>query len=398
MCCQIGAREHYAAPRALRKHGALDHLITDLWVNPGSVAGQLSPLRLRERFHPDLADAEVWAPGPSALVFESRHALSSTRGWKLIQLRNEWFQDRAIERLRDVAKRRSDGSLIVFAYSYAARRIFEFARSRGWTTVLGQIDPGPPEERIVNALNAGRPDLAGAWEAAPSSYWSHWKDECRLADRVVVNSTWSERALGEEGVPGDKMRVVPLAYEPTAGASSFERTYPNRFTRERPLRVLFLGQVILRKGMAAVLEAMELLRREPVEFSIVGQRNMAVPSKFLECDRATWTGSVSRAEAISHYRGADLFLFPTFSDGFGLTQLEAQAWKLPILASRFCGDVVVDGENGRVLPSITGAEIASQITDLIAQPAKLAAMSHRARVSDDFSVDRFGQRLLAALA
>jgi glycosyltransferase involved in cell wall biosynthesis len=57
------------------------------------------------------------------------------------------------------------------------------------------------------------------------------------------------------------------------------------------------------------------------------------------------------ARAVTHcgtdafYERADLFLFPTLSDGFGLTNLEAQAWSLPIVASRFCGEVVRDGVN-----------------------------------------------------
>ena len=59
-----------------------------------------------------------------------------------------------------------------------------------------------------------------------------------------------------------------------------------------------------------------------------------------------WIGPVSRAKTAAFYRQADLLVFPTFSDGFGLTQLEAQAWKLPIIATKFCGDVVQDRSVG----------------------------------------------------
>jgi glycosyltransferase involved in cell wall biosynthesis len=38
-------------------------------------------------------------------------------------------------------------------------------------------------------------------------------------------------------------------------------------------------------------------------------------------------------------------VFPTFSDGFGLTQLEAQAWILPIITTNFCGKLVEDEQN-----------------------------------------------------
>ena len=66
------------------------------------------------------------------------------------------------------------------------------------------------------------------------------------------------------------------------------------------------------------------------------------------------------------------------SDGFGLTQLEAQAWKLPVVASRFCGDVVRDGVNGLLLDEVSGRSIATALRSLLSQPRRLAEMSRSA--------------------
>ncbi len=68
------------------------------------------------------------------------------------------------------------------------------------------------------------------------------------------------------GVPASKIQIVPLAYEPPAEASQFKRSYPQAFSADRPLRVLFLGQVILRKGIVALLEAAKLVCGQPIEF------------------------------------------------------------------------------------------------------------------------------------
>ncbi len=65
-----------------------------------------------------------------------------------------------------------------------------------------------------------------------------------------------------------------------------------------------------------------------------------------------------RIEVDKYYKDADVFIFPTFSDGFGLTQLEAQSWKLPVIASRHCGEVVRDGVNGVILEEVSGQAIA----------------------------------------
>src|ERR1043165_8236068 len=136
ICCQLGAREHYAIPRALQQNGLLAKLITDLW------------LRRAGRFHPGLVGARVAAPNLAALRFELKASLARENGRKLIKQRNAWFQHQAIAQL----KRTANAAHTIFAYSYAAREIFEFARARGWRTVLGQIDPGPAEERIVASL------------------------------------------------------------------------------------------------------------------------------------------------------------------------------------------------------------------------------------------------------
>ena len=79
--------------------------------------------------------------------------------------------------------------------------------------MLVQIDPGPEEERIVAEETARVPELAGQWQPAPAAYWDLWRQECELADRIVVNSEWSRDGLIGGGVSGDKISVVPLAYE-----------------------------------------------------------------------------------------------------------------------------------------------------------------------------------------
>ena len=391
VCCQLGAREHYVVPRALHRTGDLSEVITDVWMTPALRA--FTPSRMRERFHAELSDETVSSSNLSAVWFEARHWLAGSHGWDLILERNDWFQQRALQQLNRLARRMPGRQYRVFAFSYAARRLFAFAKSRNWATVLGQIDPGPPEEHIVARLHRQHAALAQSWQPAPPRYWDEWREECALADRIVVNSAWSHRALCEEGIPECKLSVVPLAHDAPAAAAEFRRSYPGAFTFERPMRVLFLGQINLRKGVSAILEAMAQLRHAPIEFWFVGPRQMNVPAECLGDRQARWLGNVPRGETARYYKEADLFLFPTFSDGFGLTQLEAQAWRLPIIASRFCGSVVRDGANGMLLDEISGAAIAEVLRSLLADPGRLESMSRDAATQADFGIDRFGKGL-----
>src|SRR5438552_7826870 len=57
ICCQIGAREHYAVARALDRHDSLACLMTDVWVAPNNPLGITR--NLRGRFHEELTKANV---------------------------------------------------------------------------------------------------------------------------------------------------------------------------------------------------------------------------------------------------------------------------------------------------------------------------------------------------
>jgi glycosyltransferase involved in cell wall biosynthesis len=394
ICCQLGAREHYAVARALHQHRALHLLLTDAWVRPTNLLRRLKP-SLRARFHAELAAANVFAPNSSNIAFELRAKLAGLCDWQLIIARNDWFQKVAVARLSRMRPANTPRTLM--AYSYAALKIFKLARARGWRTVLGQIDPGPPEERIVARLYEENAVHRGSWRPPPRRYWSSWREECALADRIVVNSAWSQAALLGEGVPADKIKVVPLAYDKPKSIRAFRREYPAEFTSSRPLRVLFLGQINLRKGVGPLLDAIRLLRGEPIEFWFVGPIQISIPSDLRDDPQVRWVGPVPHEHTARFYHDADIFLFPTFSDGFGLTQLEAQAWKLPIVATKFCGNVVENGRNGWLLPEVSPCVIAATMRRCRADPVRLQEFSTHSVLIERFALARIGEQWLRVL-
>ena len=345
---QIGAREHYAIPRALHERGALAGLLTDLWLPPGSALAALPSLqRLRDRWHPQLGDAPVWAPTKRQLLAEGRLALlGRRRGWPGILDRNLSFQ-RGVARRLHCLQRQLPQQTVLFAYSYAARLPLAVARAQGWRTVLGQIDPGPEEERIVAAERRRYPDLATGWQPAPASYWQQWRQELDLAERVLVNSSWSRRCLIQAGVPAAKLRTVPLIYQAPC-------TAPIQARPSRPgaaFQLLFLGSINLRKGVARLLEAMRLLEGAPIQLTLAGPTEID-PVSWADRPNIRWIGAVPRSRVGDLYAAADALVLPTLSDGFALTQLEALAHGCPVIASRFCGDVVTPGCNGWLLPAL----------------------------------------------
>jgi len=384
MCCQIGAREHYAVARALHLKGSLLGLFTDAWVRPGNPLG-LFNRQLRERYHCDLADATVIDANVSLIIFEARSRAKGLTGWSHILERNTWFQRQALRHLSSPSHIPNPSEPpVLFAYSYAARDLFRWAKSHGWRTVLGQIDAGPEMGRVFESLQRRHPEYASRVDNPPKEYWEGWRDECSLADRIVVNSEWSLKALEAAGISAGKVRLVPVAYAPP-DATAFQRHYPAAFCEKRPMRILFLCQITLAKGLIPLLEAAEKMAGEPVEFQMVGPVQVEVPEKWRRHRRIRWVGPLSRGQVAEWYRNADVFLFPTFSDGFGLTQLEAQAWRLPVISSRFCGDVVNHGENGLRLNEVNPTEIERALRTLLAAPSELSRMARASGVGAQFT-------------
>jgi glycosyltransferase involved in cell wall biosynthesis len=392
LCSQLGAREHYAIPRALFRQGLLDHLLTDAWVRPATA---LAAFGLGERFHPDLTDAPVRAWNAELLAFELTARLKRLSGWPSIVARNRWFQRKIVAYISGYEPRTDNREPTLFTYSYAAREIFRFAKSRGWTTILGQIDPGLFEEEIVAAEAEREPSLVPDWTPATADYWNSWREECDLADRIIVNSQWSRSCLLKAGVNDSKLFVIPLGYESPITDTPVTREYPPQFTPGRPLRVLFLGQINLRKGIARLLNVARSFQSQPVEFLMVGPIQITIPEDLRSSRKIRWFGPVARHSVRNYYDLADVFILPTLSDGFGLTQLEALAHRLPVIASRQCGEVVIDRVNGLLLEEPTAAAIEEALRSCLQDPDQLAQFSENATVDERFSLSFLGVQLCA---
>ena len=360
---------------------------------PGSPLATLS-FGLGERFHPDLTEAPVRAWTSRLLAFELAARLKRLSGWPSIVARNHWFQRKVVPFLAGYEPRTDNREPTLFSYSYSGLEPFRFAKSHRWWTVLGQIDPGPFEEEIVAAEAEREPSLAPDWTPAPTDYWKSWREECDLADRIIVNSQWSFDALVRTGIPKEKLSIIPLVFENNV-PSVLPKAYPRQFTAARPLRVLFLGQISLRKGIARLLNVARSFQSQPVEFLMVGPIQITIPEDLLSNRKIRWVGPVARNSVRNYYDLADVFILPTLSDGFALTQLEALAHRLPVIASRRCGDVVIDRVNGLLLEEPAAAAIEEALRSCLHNPDQLAQFSENAMIGERFSLSFLGTELCA---
>lgn len=409
ICAQIGARDHYAFPRAFQRVGMLGALVTDYWQgNPGSMPGFISP-RAGGRWHQELAAVPVTSSNVRSLLRQAALGLRGASTWQRVLATNTGFQEDALQHIdalihnftppRSGDLNQTHHSLLplgkasaarlpitVFSYSYAARDLFRMAKDRGWNTLLGQIDPGPEEGRLIEELRKRHVKWQCTRVPPPDEYYESWREEVALADRVIVNSEWSAAALRRQGVAAEKLVHIPIPYEPDM-TSSLRSAPEGGFGPERPLRVLFLGQVNLRKGICELLEAMRLLHDKPVELTIVGAPQVILPPDLRALPSLRWIGPIPRGEIATHLRRADVFILPTHSDGFGLTQLEALGHRLPVIVSENCARLVQDDVQGRVLPEVSSTAIAAVLNSILADPDCLTRWSKECAVPKSCRID-----------
>ena len=343
-----------------------------------------------------------------------------------------WFS----ERVRDhLARRGTDvRGRVVFSYDTTALELFRWAKERGAFCVLGQMDPGRVEAEMVrdeekrwpgwarkeNAemLKAEREKEKSRKQKAESgkrkaeigdAYFRRREEEWRLADRIMVNSQWSFDALVKQGVSPEKLVVVPLCFEEKQKAEKLKSESRKQKSQNGDefqlstfqisafpqLRVLFLGQVVLRKGIQYLLETAKLLRNEPVHFDVVGPAGISDDAIKSAPANMVFHGRVNRDEAAGWYERADVFALPTLSDGFAITQIEAMAHGLPVIATPHCGEVVTDGVDGFIVPARDATMLAEAIRRYLKEPELLRSQRDAALAkSKQFTLDKLAERLV----
>jgi glycosyltransferase involved in cell wall biosynthesis len=160
------------------------------------------------------------------------------------------------------------------------------------------------------------------------------------------------------------------------------------------LRLLFAGGVTLRKGVQHLYQALEKLPGLPLSVRMVGPVAIKEPFRRLLSQKAELTGLVPRHDMRCHYTWADVFVFPTICDSFGIVQVEAMAAGLPVITTPNAGSVVRDGIDGFIIAIRDSEALAAKIELLAGDPELVQWMSQNAcQRAQEFSWDKFGGRL-----
>ncbi len=200
----------------------------------------------------------------------------------------------------------------------------------------------------------------------------------RTAARILTVSEFSRDAiLRAYDVDASKVRVIPNAANPdfrVIGRERARRAVSERVRFDAPF-ILSVGDLQPRKNQIGLIEAFSRLLTECPQFThhlvLTGKETWFTP-KVLEAAKASgfasrihFTGFVSDEDLLELYNACDLFVFPSFYEGFGLPILEAMACGRAVACSNTSSmPEVADGAGLLFNPHKTG-EITRALKDIL---------------------------------
>ena len=160
------------------------------------------------------------------------------------------------------------------------------------------------------------------------------------AQRLVTWSDWAKRSLVDDySIPDERVSVIP----PGVTLDDW-RSAPRTPTTDRPVRVLFVGGDLERKGGHQLIEAFRSVRDRGAELHIV-TRDRVPDGQGVVVHRGVEPNSARLRQL---FADSDIFALPTLGDCLPMVLSEAGASGLPTITTRLAAipEVVVDGRTG----------------------------------------------------
>lgn len=237
---------------------------------------------------------------------------------------------------------RSARAFALWGYNGSSLSSFALAKEYDRTCILDRTNG---DFAAYNAMMAEVQDAYGDWfiesqRAIPAGTIANDRREYELADIILVGSAFAadtiRRSVPDEGLHR-KLRVLNYCYD----EALFDPLPPPQpVAPARPIRFLFMGLVIPRKGIQHLLEAIARIPRSAAELTIVG--SMQIPGEVFAryADRVTYRPTVARADVPAIMAAHDVLVLPSYFEGAGIVLYEALAAGCGLIQSDRCAMAV----------------------------------------------------------
>ncbi|BAZ69116.1 MAG: glycosyltransferase family 4 protein [Pelatocladus maniniholoensis HA4357-MV3] len=246
----------------------------------------------------------------------------------------------------------------------------------------------------------GKWRLVLAWEgSSPNVDFRHSKVRSFLrsmmawfADALITNSHGGEEYLIQFlGVQKDKVRRRPYMVPDVKTLLQIPKSFDakNIVRQQQHPVFLYVGRIEQRKGLYSLLQACAILKKQNYcnyTLLVVGRgpqkqelESFCTRENIQDC--VNWVGWVDYSSLGVYFQNADIFIFPTLEDTWGMVVLEAMAFSKPILCSKWAGasEMVIDGKNGYIFDPHNPETLAEVMKHFIDNPNLISSMGQNSQ-------------------
>lgn len=223
-------------------------------------------------------------------------------------------------------------------------------------------------------------------------HWlQHYKHQAESAQKIIAVSEFTKSDIVNLlGVPEEKINVVysgiAETFRPQSGAErkNFKKTWRIDF----PF-ILYLGTLEPRKNVEAVIRAFTIVKKQPalknLRLIIAGRRGWLYKNILTEAQKSPYRDHIIFKRTLADrdraalMDAAEVFVFPSFFEGFGFPPLEAQACGTPVIVSNRTSLLEVMGKSALYINPWRVTELAENIEYLLLNPEKHKLFADRGR-------------------
>ncbi len=286
----------------------------------------------------------------------------------------------------------------VYAYEDCAERLFATARDLGLKRVYDlPIAYWETTQRLLREEAQRYPDWEPTLGATRDSEGklSRKTRELALAELVICPSRFVLESLPAEAHAKKHCLVAPFG-SPVAKSNEERST-----TRSAgPLRVLFVGSLTQRKGLADLFAAMKMIDSAAVELVVMGSTLRSLSWYRDQFPDFTYEPPRPHREVLRLMHSCDIFVLPSIVEGRALAQQEAMACGLPLIATRNAGadDLIGEGVTGFLVPIRSPEAIAEKINWCAANRSLISGMGIAAKQrAGELSWRAYGETIVSAI-
>jgi glycosyltransferase involved in cell wall biosynthesis len=230
-----------------------------------------------------------------------------------------------------------------------------------------------------------------------SIYDNRVKAEYGISDYLIVPSSYAKETFINAGYDESKIVVLPYGVDQN---QFFPSLIDNEDTTNK-FRVLFVGQITIRKGIHYLVNAFNKLSLPNSELVLVGSIDKLFEqflSKNINSNpNIKIVGNISKIDLYRVYNSASVFVLPSLADSWGLVVLEAMACGLPVIVTENTGskEAVVDRVNGFVVPIRDELSIYQRLLYLYQNPIEKIKMGEAAlKSARKMTWEGYGDKLM----